>query len=344
MALENILLSVCEEMATRLNAEQLQCLKDTLFVKFHGLELQQESTALQTTASAEEQNLIDFFKASKVIGGRQTSTVEQYIRELYALRDSCGKPLLDINSVDIRWYFGMCRTKRGNSMNTIQSKRRYLNSFYSFLVREGILQQNPVEKIETIKVEKRLKNAFSARDLEKLRVACGTNYRDRALMEFLLGTGLRVSELCSLNVKDIDFNKLEFLVIGKGNKQRRCYINETGVFYLVQYLDWRTKKENINQNEMMSKPLFAGMRAPYDRLSKRSIEKILATLGEMAGVDGVHPHRFRRTYASNLASRGCPLQDLRILMGHSRLDTTMLYCDIQEDAVSASYQKYGKEA
>ena len=344
MTLEKLLLSVCEEMATRLDEEQLAYLKDTLFIKFHGKELRENSTALQTTIDAEEQRLMDFFRASKIISGRQASTIEQYTREISALRNACGKSLLDIGSVDIRWYFGMCRTKRGNSMSTVQSKRRYLNSFYAFLVREGFIQQNPVEKIEAMKVEKRLKHAFTARDLEKLRVACGTNYRNRALMEFLLGSGLRVSELCSLDVKDIDFSKLEFTVIGKGNKQRRCYLNETGCFYLIQYLDWRAEREKLSREELLNRPLFAGTTVPYARITKRGIEKALAALGEAAGVENVHPHRFRRTYASSLAARGCPLQDLRVLMGHSNVETTLVYCDVKDDAVSMSYQKYGKEA
>lgn len=344
MTLEKILVSVCEEMAPQLNEDQLASLKDTLFIKFHGRELREDCTALQTSLDAQEQNLIDFFKASKLIGGRQQSTLEMYEREIKALRDACGKNLLEITSMDIRWYFGMCRTKRGNGMATLQSKRRYLNSFYAFLTREGAIRENPVEKIEAMKVEKRLKKAFSAKDLEKLRVACGTNYRNRGLMEFLLGTGLRVSELCSLDVGDIDFGKLEFTVIGKGDKQRRCYLNETGCFYLIQYLDWRMKKEGLTKDELLNRPLFAAAVSPYNRMTKRGIEKILTALGEAAGVDDVHPHRFRRTYASNLAARGCPLQDLKVLMGHSRLDTTMIYCDIKEDNISRSYQQYGKEA
>ena len=89
MTLEKLLLSVCEEMATRLDDEQLAYLKDTLFIKFHGKELREDSTALQTTIDAEEQRLIDFFRASKVISGRQASTIEQYTREISALRNAC---------------------------------------------------------------------------------------------------------------------------------------------------------------------------------------------------------------------------------------------------------------
>ena len=344
MTLENILLSVCEEMATRLDEEQLAALKDILFIKFHGLELQDACTALQTDMEAEECRLIDLFCASKIISGRQKSSMEQYVREIKALRAACGKGLIDISSLDIRWYFGMCRSKRGNSMTTVQSKRRYLNSFYGFLVREGVIPRNPIDKIEAMKVEKRIKQAFSTNDLEKLRVSCGTDYRNRALMEFLLGTGLRVSEVCSLNVRDIDFSRLEFMVIGKGNKQRRCYLNETGVFYLIQYLEWRLKKEHISKDEIQDRPLFAASVAPYNRITKRGIEKALTALGKTAGVDDVHPHRFRRTYASSLAARGCPLQDLRALMGHSNIETTMIYCDVKDDSVGMSFRKYGKEA
>lgn len=344
MTLERILLSVCEEMAPQLSECQLASLKDTLFIKFHGMELREQTTALQTTMNAQDQNLIDFFRASKLISGRQKSTIDMYEREIKALRDACGKALTEINSVDLRWYFGMCRTKRGNGMATILSKRRYLNSFYDFLFREGVITRNPLERIEAMKVEKRLKKAFSTDDLERLRVACGENYRNRAIIEFLLSTGVRISECCSLDVKDIDFNKQEFVVVGKGNKQRRCYINDTGSFYLMRYLNQRMVKEKLTQEELKERPLFASVVSPYGRITKRGIEKLLDALGREAKVEDVHPHRFRRTYASAMAARGCPLQDLKALMGHSRVETTMIYCDIKEENINMSYRRYGEPA
>lgn len=344
MTVEKIILSVCEEMSVYLNDEQVEQLKNTLFVKFHGIEICEPSTALQTTIDAEEQKLIDYFKVSKAISGRQKSTISQYVRTINSLRMSCGKLLTDINSMDLRWYFGMCKTKYGNAMSTVQSKRLYLNSFYSFLYKEGVINNNPVEKIEPMKVEKRLRKAFNTNELEKLREACGNDFRSRALIEFLLSSGLRVSECCSLNVGDIDLGKQEFTVIGKGNKQRNCYINETGTFYLLRYLNYRMGKEGLTQEELSKKPLFVSSKYPYSRVSKRTIEKILKHLGENSGVENVHPHRFRRTFASILAVRGCPLQDLRVLMGHSNIDTTMHYCDIKDEQINISYKKYGTEA
>lgn len=344
MTIENLLLSVCEAMTPELTDEQLTSLKDILFMKFRGIEIREECTAVQTAIGAEEERLLDFFRASKMISGRAKSTMDQYLREIRILRDECGKPLTEITSTDLRWYFGMCRAKRGNSMSTVLSKRRYLSSFYDFLYREGIVPQNPLEKLEVMKVEKKIREAFCTEDLEKLRVTCGRDFRARALVEFLLSTGVRVSECCALNVGDIDLYRQEFLVTGKGNKQRRCYINDTGCFYLLRYLTWRMDKEHISREDLLGKPLFASSRAPYKRMTKRGIEKMLTALGNEAGVQNVHPHRFRRTYASTMASRGCPLQDLKTLMGHSKIDTTMIYCDVKEENVSMSYRRYGEIA
>ena len=344
MTIESVILSVCEEMVEDLSPEQMTRLKDVLFMKFHGIQIKEECTSVQTAMDEEEEKLIDYFKASKAISGRQLSTIEQYVHEINFLRQATGKKLTEITSMDLRWYFGICRTQRGNSMTTIQNRRGFLNSFYSFLLKEGVINVNPVERIEPMKAEQRLKKAYSTEELEKLRGACGTNFRNRALMEFLLSTGARVSEVCALNVRDIDLGRLEFSVIGKGNKQRRCYINETGCFYLMRYLDWRMEKEGISKAELMEKPLFVSERAPFERISKRGIQKTLAAMGKEAGVSNVHPHRFRRTYASTLAARGCPIQDLRVLMGHSNVDTTLIYCDIKQENVNLSYRKYGKEA
>lgn len=344
MNIESTVLSICDNMSTSLTPEQMSLLKDTLFVNLHDVSIQNKDTDLIIQdARSEEDKIVEYFYASKLITGRQPSTLQQYMREIKNLKQACGKPLVDITSVDIKWYFGMCRLKRNNSLMTLRNKRNYLNTFYSFLQREGFIKENPVEKVEPIKLDKRLKQAFSVEDLEKMREACTDDLRGRALIEFLLCTGVRVGELCSLDVKDINLNKMEFTVIGKGNKQRICYLNEMGSYHLSKYLEWRLNREKISRIELNERPLFVSLAQPYSRLSKRAIERILTKIGEKAEVPNVHPHRFRRTYASILAVRGCPIQDLKVLMGHSNIDTTTVYCDIKQENINISYRKYNTD-
>ena len=102
-------------------------------------------------------------------------------------------------------------------------------------------------------------------------------------------------------------------------------------------------KEKISRIELNERPLFVSLAQPYSRLSKRAIERTLAKIGEKAEVPNVYPHRFRRTYASILAIRGCPIQDLKILMGHSNVNTTTVYCDIKQENINISYRKYNTD-
>jgi site-specific recombinase XerD len=213
-----------------------------------------------------------------------------------------------------------------------------LNSFFGYLCNEGKIVGNPISRIESIKVPYRKKYAYSSEDLEAMRSKCG-HLRDRALLEFLLATGLRVSEVSSLTVSQVDFVKQNFNVVGKGNKERKAYISDVAMYHLQKYLQWRMQHEEITWEELLLKPLFAKINAPYTVLENNGIRTVLKKIGMAANVDHVHPHRFRRTFASEASHRQIPLEDLKELMGHTKMDTTLLYIDNDRD-IEASYRKF----
>ena len=337
MELDNLLMSVCDSMVDSLNEEQMKKLHDVLFVKFHGIRISPECYALDTTIDTDDQKLIDYFKASKTISGRANSTLLQYEREINSLRGACRKKINNIESSDVKYYLAMCKTLRKNSMCTIQSKVRYLNSFFTFLQKEGFIKDNPMNRIETIKVEHRIKHAFSAEEIEKIRLSC-TNLRDRALFEFLLATGLRLSELVSLNIGDIDLYNQEFTVVGKGNKERSCYFNDVAAFHLLRYVNDRLEKEKIPLDKLKERPLFVSTNGKHRRLTNRGVQKIFQKLGRDANIEDIHPHKCRRTYATNLSSKGCSIQDLKVLMGHAEIGTTMQYIDVQNNNIKNVYR------
>ena len=188
-----------------------------------------------------------------------------------------------------------------------------------------------MKKIGTLKVEKEIKKPFSAEELERLRDAC-LGVRDRAMIEFLYSTGVRVSEMAALNVGDIEMGRQELIVYGKGSKQRRTYLTDSAKFYLKRYLKERDAKD--------SEPLFGTEHRPGRRLTVAGIQYMLRQLGKRADVKKVHPHRFRRTIATDLLARGMPLEQVSKLLGHEKLDTTMIYCTVVEEQVRASHRKY----
>lgn len=162
---------------------------------------------------------------------------------------------------------------------------------------------------------------------EKLKNTC-TSLRDLALTEFLYASGLRVSEVISLDRSSIDFVTRESTVIGKGGKERRFYLSEVCAEYLRQYLNSRTDNNAA---------LFVSIKSPYKRLTKEGVEFIVKTLGKKAGISNVHPHRFRRTLATDLVRKGVPIQDVAQILGHSDLRTTQVYVALDQSTVKYHY-------
>ncbi len=336
--LEKILLEVCEMMNDSLNCDQMAKLKNVLFISFRDKTIVEEKCEIIPAETDEDMRLMTLFRASKLVAGRADGTLEQYIGELRYCRNSIGKSFKDITTIDLRWYLGMLQEQRGNKMSTIQNKIHYLNSFYSFLLNEGVISSNPVSRIETPKVEQTIRKAFSAEDMEGIRKCC-SNVRDRALIEFLYSTGLRVSELVSLNVNDIDIVKKEFIVIGKGNKERTVYFSDVAAFHLRDYLRWRIQETGLTMEQIQEMPLFISTKKPFNRMQKPGIESLCRKIGNKAGIVNVHPHRFRRTFATNMMNHGMKIEELMKLMGHSKMDTTLIYCNVGQQNIKNSYVK-----
>lgn len=329
--IEKILENVINEMTPHLDPEQMEHLTNVLYVNFHGVEVRKEETALVGTGIDGDEAKIRMFIASKKAVNRQTGTLKQYTKEIHNMLTFLGKRLEDITGMDLRYYYGVMREKRGIKMSTMQTRLHYLSSFWDFLNSEELIRSNPVKKVGALKLEKTIKKPFAAEELEALRESC-QELRDRALVEFLYSTGVRVSELVALNVGDIEMGKQELIVYGKGSKERKTYLTDGAKFYLRRYLTERESKPDD--------PLFVTLDAPHDRLSVAGVQYMLRQLGRRAGVEKVHPHRFRRTIATDLLNRGMPIEQVKEFLGHEKLDTTMIYCTVKAESVKASHRKY----
>lgn len=329
--LDGILKNVINQMSQHLDADQLEHLKNVLYINFNGVELKKETTALTETGMNSDDLKIKMFIASKKAVNRKDGTLKQYTREIYNMLTFLGKPLEAITGMDLRYYFGMMREQRGISMVTMQTRLHYLSSFWDFMNTEELIKWNPVKKVGSLKIERTIKKPFSAEEMEALREGC-YELRDRALLEFLYSTGVRVSELVALNVGDIEMGKQELIVYGKGSKERKTYLTDAAKFYLKRYL-----KERLAQDD---EPLFVTLDFPHNRLTVAGVQYMLRKLGSRAGVEKVHPHRFRRTIATDLLSRGMPIEQVKTFLGHEKLDTTMIYCTVKDENVKASHRKF----
>ena len=273
------------------------------------------------------EKIINTYIASMRLEGRSEKTLKQYYDALTKLLDEIPKSIKDIRTNDIRYHLAHYQATHKVSNATVNNKRKFLSAFFVWATREEIVEKNPMLKINSIKERYVTKKPFSDIELAKIRDALEDN-REKALVEFLLSTGCRVSEVAGLKVGNIDFRTGECVVLGKGNKERTVYLNNKSMYYLERYFG------NFVDAD---RPLFMNSRGRG--MTKQNIEELMRIIGKRAGVSKVHPHRFRRTMATNAMKRGMPVQYIQVILGHSKLDTTMIYCIYDKEVVKAEYLK-----
>ena len=164
------------------------------------------------------------FGQSKKTTGRADGTLQQYSREIYNMLDFLGKRLEDITAMDLRYYYAVMRERRGIQMSTMQTRIHYLSSFWDFLTLEKLVPDNPVRRIGGLKVESVVKKPFAQEELEALRLHCDRSQGSGTGGVFAGHRSPRVSEVCRLDVGDIDFYRMEFYVRGKGGKETAMFI------------------------------------------------------------------------------------------------------------------------
>lgn len=326
--MEHKILEVLRRMQAVLQENQMRELKNALNIVFAGCELVEETT-IQVIERSWMTDLEDFLM-SKVLEGKSPETVQRYRYELKRLLSYINKAVTDVTAGDISGYMRAYKRLRQVSNQTLQNVRAVYSSFFSWLRDRNRIRENPITLVENIKTEKVLKKPYTDEEREMLLRNCKT-LRDKAMLEFLYSTAVRVSELARLNREDIRFTNKDLVVFGKGAKERRVYINDRTNMYLREYLQSRTDAEAA---------LFVSVKSPHERLTKAGIEDIIRRIGNRAQVEKAHPHRFRRTAATNALNRGMPVQEVAELLGHANLQTTMRYCTVSQDSVQYHHRKY----
>lgn len=310
------------ELGRILTAETLSKVMPAVSCVLGSFEVEQTSQG-----GAGSEDLLRAFIDAKQVEGRSRKTLERYAYVIRNLLEYTGAPTEQINVYHLRAYL-MAEKGRGIVDRTLEGYRSVFSSYFGWLAKEGLIRSNPCANLGAIKCPKLVKEPYSDTDIERLKEAC-TSLRDRAIIAFLLSTGCRIGEVCALNRADIDFQAMECTVFGKGSKERVVYLDSVAAMMLRRYLDSRTD---------MSRALFIGQRG--ERLQAGGVRYMLKQLEEKTGVPNVHPHRFRRTLATNLISRGMPIQEVAAILGHDKLDTTMRYVFMDNNTIKNSYRKY----
>lgn len=273
--------------------------------------------------------IIKNFCGCKKLGGAKESTLKCYCVTYRTFLNYNNMSLLDVTTNDLRRF--LLDYESRNSKKTTDNARRNLNTLFQFMEDEGYIAKNPCKKIKKIKEDVVVKKAYTDLEMEQMRDACETP-RELAIVDFLLSTGVRVSEACHVKLSDIDWNDRSAVVTGKGNKQRIVRFSTRCKKHLQEYLVSR---------EGNSEYLFCQIRSPYNNLEKGGMERIIHRIGANGGLPDITVHCFRRWFATDMFKKGVDLKIIQTLLGHSNLQTTSeYYIKANQDKIKFVYDTY----
>lgn len=323
---EKVIKEIEQKMASILNNEQKEKLKEVLLYTFYNIEV----TSIKDELVEDTTDYAKMFIAAKRIEGCSERTLNYYETTIRVMIEKLSKKVNSIETEDLRNYLSEYQAKNNCSKVTIDNVRRILSSFFAWLEDEDYIMKSPVRRIHKVKATQTVKETYTDEELEEMRDAC-VEIRDLAMIDFLASTGVRVGELVNLDRVDIDMQERSCVVLGKGGKEREVYFDARTKIHLQNYLNSR-----IDNNPA----LFVSLLRPYDRLKISGVEIRLRELGKRINIKKIHPHKFRRTMATKAIDKGMPIEQVQVLLGHRKIDTTLQYAMVNQNNVRNSHKKF----
>lgn len=275
--------------------------------------------------------------------GASKHTLEAYGRDLAeyaAFLETKGVRSADqVSREDITAFIGALRT-RGLAPSSIERKVAALKGFHKFLVREGLTSNHPSARLPLPKVPERLPDVVSIDEVDRVLTQPfpdgAVGLRDRALLETLYGCGLRASELVGLDTIDIDLAEGFIRVFGKGGKERIVPVGGMAANALDAYL--RAGRPHLKPARSVSSSdpaVFLNQRG--GRLTRQSVYSLVRTYGARVGLEGLHPHTLRHSYATHMLEGGADLRSLQEMLGHADISTTQVYTHVDRRHIREEY-------
>ena len=323
---------MCAVIENGISQEELDIVLQALDKVSTEFEIKRRETAL-IPYGEELPEIVKVYVVCKKIEGLADTTLETYTRVLGIFFRTVRKSVEMVTQNDIRLYLYQYQKQRGCSNRSLDKYRGYLSSFFAWATDEGYIPRNPMKTITAIKYEKKPRINLTQLELEYLRSGCQT-IRDHAIVEFLYSTGCRVSELAIVKKSDIDWNTRSVHLFGKGQKHRSSYLNAKAEVSLLTYLQSRNDDCEY---------LFVTERKEYRQLSTAAIEKVIRKIAGRTSfkIDKpVTPHVIRHTTATSALLSGMPIEEISKLLGHEKVDTTMIYAHTSSESIKASHQKH----
>lgn len=323
---EKVIKEIEQKMASILNNEQKEKLKEVLLYTFYNIEV----TSIKDELVEDTIDYAKMFIAAKRIEGCSERTLNYYETTIKTMIEKLSKKVNYIETEDLRNYLSEYQAKNNCSKVTIDNVRRILSSFFAWLEDEDYIMKSPVRRIHKVKATQTVKETYTDEELEEMRDAC-VEIRDLAMVDFLASTGVRAGELVNLDRVDIDMQERSCVVLGKGGKEREVYFDARTKIHLQNYLNTRTDNNPA---------LFVSLLRPYDRLKISGVEIRLRELGKRINIKKIHPHKFRRTMATKAIDKGMPIEQVQVLLGHRKIDTTLQYAMVNQNNVRNSHKRF----
>lgn len=290
----------------------------------------------------------DFLEYLEIEQNRSQKTISNYDHYLTRLLDFAGE--IQISEIDAelvrKWRLWLNRLGTNTSDELQKTTQNYhliaLRSFLKFCAKRDIPAM-PADKIELAKTSRKQVTFLTPEEVERLFNVCPptlAGLRDRAILELLFSSGLRVSELVGLDKDHINLKRREFMVRGKGQKDRPIFISPNAADWIQKYLDMR--KDTV-------KPLFirySGQKkidtsGNFHRLTARSVQRMVAKNALLAGITKhVSPHTLRHSFATDLLMNGADLRSVQAMLGHSNISTTQIYTHVTDPHLKAIHDKF----
>jgi integrase/recombinase XerC len=300
-----------------------------------------------------EQLLSQFFEHLRYERNVSEHTLRNYMSDLMQFYDHLApidaetgqRREVDVKQIDhitIREWLSSLHAAQ-KKKTSVARKLAALRTFFQFLVREGIVELNPAKLVSTPRLEKKLPVHLSVEDairfIETPDTETDLGKRDRAILELLYGTGVRVSELTKLDLGDVDFKEKLVRVTGKRRKQRIVPFGDPALHALLNYLTVRNGfLQNAPIDERESEAVFLNYQGT--RITTRSVGRMVDKYIQIcAGIHNISPHALRHSFATHLLDSGADLRDIQELLGHARLSTTQIYTHVSMEKLIEVYDK-----
>lgn len=339
--------SILTQMQPHISGEEMDMLNQAIAKALFNVDVVEMET-LPATQDTTNEYILKLYGVKK-IPKLSVQTANYYLLTIKRFIAFAGKSLLNITDMDVDVYLNAYAGK-GVCEATVNNERRNLSAFFTWMRQSHLITENPVENVEKLSEIEKPIDYLQDWEMEALRDACkvrGNNQeeyreclRDRALLEFLRSTAVRVGECVTLNQTDVDWQKGEVLVFGHKTKAyRRACLDDVAKYHLKKYIDSRD-----DSNEA----LFVALKGKHGRLHKAGVEYILREIAKRSTLTRrVYPHLLRKTTATNMVSKGCPRELAAFYLGHKNGNTKTLnkhYAATEPAQIIRAFRQYGAAA